>query len=197
MLREATEPEPRAIPCHVLPHRVKRHRSAQSIVREFLGPQLEVLPEELVWVPAHPSYPDDGGFTYDEMLKAVRQQRHWAFVRVPKDTNGIAVVHFYAAKDVPLRAIAAMLGHELGHISGSILDDDAAEEERADLYGKVAAEVLEMLTQERTLAPSTSRADRASRRTPSRGRAPVRRGPGRSPTPSGSPAVQVRRRPKG
>lgn len=129
----------------MMSHSVRRHRSAASIVREFLGPQLAVLPEELVWVPAHPSHPEEDGFSYAEMLRAVRRQRHWAFVRVPKDPDGVAVVHFYAARDVPARDVARMLGHELGHISGDILDDDAAEERRADLYGEVAARVLGMM----------------------------------------------------
>jgi hypothetical protein len=160
----------------VLPHRVKRHRSATSIVREFLGPQLSVLPEELVWVPAHPSYPDDGGFTYDEMLKAVRQQRHWAFVRVPKEKGVSAVVHFFAADDVPLEDVARMLGHELGHISGEILDDEAEEEVRADRYGEVAGRVIEMIssagrTEGRRRAPAAA-AERP--RTP-RGRSTRRR----------------------
>lgn len=140
----------------VLPHRVKRHRSATSIVREFLGPQLEVLPEELVWVPAHPSYPDDGGFTYDDMLRAVRKQRHWAFVRVPKDKKSAAVIHYYASKDVPVEDVARMLGHELGHISGELLDDEEAEEERADSYGRVVEQVFRMLGMERPAGPSTT-----------------------------------------
>lgn len=133
----------------MLPHRFKRHRSATAIVREFLGPQLEVMPEELVWVPAHPSYPDDGGFTYGEMLKAVQKQRHWAFVRVSKEIGVAAVVHFFAAPGVAPADVARMLGHELGHISGEILDDEAAEEERAERYGEVAERVLEMLSSER------------------------------------------------
>lgn len=142
---------------------MKRHRSATSIVREFLGPQLAVIPEELVWVPAHPSYPDDGGFTYDEILKAVKMQRHWAFVRVPSKTKDEAVVHFYAANDVPLSHVAHMLGHELGHISGTILDNDAAEEKRADLYGDVAQRVLEMLSPERKSKSVPYRAGKANR----------------------------------
>ena len=180
----------------MLPHRVKRHRSATSIVREFLGPQLAVLPEELVWVPAHPSYPDDAGFTYDDLLKAVRRQKHWAFVRVPDDPKQLAVVHYFASDDVSLADVAKMLGHELGHISGKNLRDPAKEEERADRYGTVAAEVLKMLSLERRSAPSPSRAGRAIRPGSSRGRAQARSGPGSSPSVAG---VQVRKRkaPKG
>lgn len=170
-----------------------------AIVREFLGPQLEVVPEELVWVPAHPSYPDDGGFTYDEMLRAVRKMRHWAFVRVPKQKKATAVVHFYAADDVPLEHVARMLGHELGHISGEILDDEAEEEQRADLYGEVAARVLEMLNAlERTSSKKTSRSDKASRQAPSRGRAsPVNARPSPAPSPNLGVQVRKRNRPKG
>jgi hypothetical protein len=146
----------------MIPYKTKRHKSATSIVREFLGPQLAVVPEELVWIPAHPSYPDDGGFTYDEMLKAVRKQNHWAFVRVPHDKTE-AVIHFWATKQAALTDVARMLGHELGHISGDILDDDTAEEARADRYGAVAEHVIKMLSQKQKSKTSTSRAGKPSR----------------------------------
>lgn len=152
-----------------------------------------MLPEELVWVPAHPSYPDDGGFTYSEMLKAVRQQRHWAFIRVPKEPGRPAVLHFYAAEDVPLDDLARMLGHELGHISGEILDDGAEEEARADRYGTVAAKVFEMLTSMgRKSSRKTFRGGKVSRQT----RVGGKQGDARrsSPTPNTTPAVQVRKR---
>jgi hypothetical protein len=64
--------------------------------------------------------------------------------------------------------VARMLGHELGHISGEILDDDAEEEERADRYGAVAELVLKMLTGQKSLlaqrqSRSTSRVGKANR----------------------------------
>jgi hypothetical protein len=181
-------------------HRVKRHRSATAIVREFLGPQLAVLPEELIWVPAHPSYPDDGGFTYDEILKAVRMQKHWAFVRVPNKGKDAAVIHWYAADDVPLSEVAHMLGHELGHISGTILANDAAEERRADLYGDVAKRVFELLTGQRASKgrrqAGSSPAGRANRQAlaSAKPQGAVRLSPRTAPTPA---LVQVRKRPKG
>jgi hypothetical protein len=182
----------------VLPHRVKRHKTATSIVREFLGPQLAVVPEELVWVPAHPSYPDDGGFSYDQMLKAVRKQRHWAFVRVSNDKKATAVIHFYAAADVPLSDVAWMLGHELGHISGEILDDEAEEEVRADRYGAVAAEVLKLITAQGRRRPrSTSgRAGRATRRARADGTRPGASQRSSPPERTPNVGVQVRRRPR-
>lgn len=159
----------------MISHRVKRHKSAKAIVREFLGPQLRVLPEELIWVPAHPSFPDDGGFSYDEMLRAVRSQKRWAFVRIPHDGK-IATLHFWAAKSVRTEDVAHMLGHELGHLSGDILANDAAEEDRADQYGDVVVQVLRMLkrrgARRRTGQMSssrTSRSDRASRHPPAGG----------------------------
>lgn len=179
----------------MLPHRVKRHKSATAIVREFLGPQLAILPEELVWVPAHPSYPDDGGFSYEEMLRAVRRQKHWAFVRVPKEKGVAAVIHFWAAAEVPVERVAHMLGHELGHISGTILDDEAAEEKRADGYGDVAKKVVEMLSaQGRRSRKSPSPAGRASRRAPSPGRGQA---PPKASRSSPTPGVQVRKKSKG
>lgn len=177
----------------MLPHRVKRHRSATAIVREFLGPQLAVVPEELVWVPAHPSYPDDGGFTYDDMLRAVRKQRHWAFVRVPKDKRKMAVIHFYAADGVPLSDVAKMLGHELGHISGDILDDEVEEEKRADKFGVVAARVLEMLTSQERKPARTSRRGKANRQAPSSGGQAGYRDPQSRTAPTAGVTVRKKR----
>lgn len=178
----------------MLAHKVKRHKSATAIVREFLGPQLAVMPEDLVWVPAHPSYPDDGGFSYDEILKAVRMQRHWAFVRIPNKRKEEAVIHWYAAKDVHLSDVAHMLGHELGHISGTIVINDAAEERRADLYGDVAKRVFELLSPARKSTSSTSRSGKANRLVHAHVKETARSTRQTTPTP----AVQVRkRRPKG
>jgi len=148
------------------------------------------MPEELIWMPAHPSYPDDGGFSYDEIIKAVRMQRHWAFVRVPNKSKDEAVIHFYAADGVPLTDVAHMLGHELGHISGTILDNDAAEEKRADLYGDVAKRVLELLIPGQRSKPSARRSDKAIRP------APVSSTAGRPARRQSAPTsgVQVRKR---
>jgi hypothetical protein len=87
---------------------------------------------------AHPSAPEDGDFSYAEMLEAVRHQRMWAFVRIQSSGRRPAVLHWWAHRDVPEADIAEMIGHELGHLSDRILADDAAEERRADSYGAVA-----------------------------------------------------------
>lgn len=181
----------------MLPHKIKRHKSVESIVKEFLGPQLAVMPEDLIWIPAHPSYPDDGGFTYDEILSAVRKQKHWAFVRVPKQKSLAAIIHFYAGRNVPITDVAKMLGHELGHISGSILDDESAEEARADLYGDVARRVIELLIPERKSKKKTSRVDKAIRQVYEVDKDPEFRALHRKKSPKKVPLVLLRKKPKG
>lgn len=116
-------------------------------------------------MPAHPSYPDDGGFSYGEILKAVRMQRHWAFVRVPDKGKEIAIIHFYAADGVPLTDVVRMVSHEIGHISGNILDDESAEEQRADSYADAIEEVFKILKLHvsRPKKPSSSRSSSSQR----------------------------------
>lgn len=104
------------------------------------------MPEDKVREPAHPQSPEDGEFTYDELLETIRLQRMWAFVRIPADERHEAEVHWWAHRDVSTAEKAMMLGHELGHISGKMLLGERKEEDRADTYGEVARAVLKILT---------------------------------------------------
>lgn len=96
-------------------------------------------------VAAHPSCPEDGPMTYKDMLKACREQQVWGFVRIPADPLVLAEFHTWWHKDAPLELVMHMLAHEAGHLSGTPLKDDAAEEERADGYAEVVLEVIRML----------------------------------------------------
>ena len=110
----------------MVPFILRKHSSASSIVDEFLS---------------------DGDNEADRrtLLSKVRKQRYWAFVRISHGDETIAVVHHYAARGVPKTTKARMLGHELGHISGTNLDDIEAEERRADGYASVVELVFKIL----------------------------------------------------
>lgn len=110
----------------MLKHRFRRHRTISSLLREFEKGEMEVTDPVI----ARETIEDEG---------------MWAFVRIPlgrRARTEPAVVHWWAQPGQPDDQVALMLGHELGHISGEILDDGDAEEERADAYGEVAREVF-------------------------------------------------------
>ncbi len=87
--------------------------------------------------------------TAKEARSSILGQRVWAFVRIPGGRHFLqdprVIIHWWAAKDCPLERIAMALGHELGHSSDEVLDDDAAEERRADGYADVVLAVLNIL----------------------------------------------------
>lgn len=121
----------------VLPHRLVRHRSAISLVREKLRDQIsEVGEERASFDSIH-----DGPMSLSELHAAVLREGLWAFVRI---TNGSATIHWYTKRTTPLQRVAHMLGHELGHISGRH-GSGLSEERRADRYGDVAVAVISLL----------------------------------------------------
>lgn len=78
-----------------------------------------------------------------DMLPRLEDLGMWAFTDVRAKPP---VVRYWAAPNVQREQLAMMLGHELGHATGKPCRDHAAEEERADEYGRVAAEVFRRLT---------------------------------------------------
>jgi hypothetical protein len=72
----------------------------------------------------------------------------WAFVVVPGDRRKTSMIHYWFADGHPIDQVALMLGHELGHIQDDgphmhLTEDE--EEDRADLYGDVAGEVMRVV----------------------------------------------------
>lgn len=79
-------------------------------------------------------------------LEQVKRMGMWAFVLIPEDEDEMCVVHFWHRKDQDPRAIAMMLGHELGHIADGGPKDKVlgyhGEENRADEFGRAAQEAM-------------------------------------------------------
>lgn len=86
----------------------------------------------------------------DEMEQALRRHRMWAFVTT--DTK-VPVVRYWHEPGVSRERLAMMLGHELGHVTGKQARGHAAEEDRADEYGRVAAAVYRRIASKRRTRP--------------------------------------------
>lgn len=73
----------------------------------------------------------------------------WAFVRIPGGRHFLkdprATLHWWAAKDCPMEKIVECLGHEAGHLTGEVLDNDILEEKRADEYADAVNFVFKIL----------------------------------------------------
>lgn len=87
-------------------------------------------------------------------LDLVRSVGHWAFVSVPDDDDLPCIIHYWHRKTLDPVLVARMLAHEVGHISDggpkTWLGGDE-EEDRADEFAKVTAEVVNFLIKEGVL----------------------------------------------
>lgn len=88
-------------------------------------------------------WPAKGAKAHPGLLPAIVRQGMWAFVSV---RTKVPVIRYWHKLGVPHEQVAMMLGHELGHVTGKPARGHAAEEDRADEYGKVAAAVFRRLT---------------------------------------------------
>lgn len=70
----------------------------------------------------------------DEQLAAMRAQGCWGFL--DSNTN---TIHAWAAPDADRASVLHMLAHEVGHATGTPLQDGLQEELRAEQFGRVAA----------------------------------------------------------
>ena len=125
---------------------IQWHNSAQSVHRAM-------------WEPVAASE----GITYDDMMAdsvgvatsadgidfelshadetaSLESQACWAFV----DT-GAGIIHAWVSPDAPRSRVVHMFAHEIGHMVGTPLDDDIAEEMRAEEFGRVAAMAFDMM----------------------------------------------------
>ena len=88
-------------------------------------------------------------------LDLVRSVGHWAFVSVPDDRDVPCIIHYWHRRNLDPVLIARMLAHEIGHISDggpkSWLLGGEGEEERADEFARVTAEVVDFMIREGTL----------------------------------------------
>lgn len=110
----------------MLPHTFVRHRSAETLVKAFMG-------KKRVYVDVL-----RGRHTHADWLKTIKSHGFWGFVRI---SRGKAVIHWWASEDAPVEDVVHLLSHELGHISFRQEGDAVMEEVRADSYADVAVEV--------------------------------------------------------
>jgi len=97
----------------------------------------------------------------------IRSVGHWAFVSVPDEEGLPCIVHYWHRRDLSPVLIARMLAHEIGHISDGGPKHwlgSEGEEDRADEFARVAAEVVGFLLTEGVLTvPRRSTMNRRSR----------------------------------
>ncbi len=107
-------------------------------------------------------------------LGLIRKLGAWAFVSVFADEDATCIVHLWHRRNIRPEILARVLGHELGHISDGGPKDDTLgripEEERAEEFAYVAAEVVAQLLSKRIVV--SGRSARAGR---TRGRRPRKR----------------------
>ena len=73
----------------------------------------------------------------ENMLEGIELQKVWGFI------DGDRCIHFWAAPDVELSMAVHFFAHEIGHKTGTALDDHFAEEMRAEDFGHVARSALD------------------------------------------------------
>lgn len=66
----------------------------------------------------------------------------WGFTDVSNET-----IHLWKSPSCPLEKVIEVVGHELGHLTGTTLDNRDDEEERAGEYGEVAMNAYRIATQ--------------------------------------------------
>lgn len=73
----------------------------------------------------------------EDMLEGIELQKVWGFI------DGESCIHFWAAPDAELSMVVHFFAHEIGHQTGTALDDHFAEEMRAEEFGHVARKALD------------------------------------------------------
>lgn len=74
------------------------------------------------------------------VLESLEAMGLWGFA--DKTTN---TIHLWASANANARLLAELVGHELGHLTGTQLEDDLQEEMRADQFAAVAAMTFDIL----------------------------------------------------
>lgn len=69
------------------------------------------------------------GYTYEQYLEGLIQQGVYGFI----DEDN--VIHFWIGKDLPIEELIHFFAHEIGHRTGTPIEDDFQEEMRAEGYG--------------------------------------------------------------
>jgi len=128
------------------PYKLKKHRSARAIVREwykhFNG---RYPPSESTAVDSHPLDGKVRAIPLKEMISSIKEQGCWAFVSIPTKGKRPSELHYWHDGKVCDHVLMEMFGHELGHLAGKNLKVLKREEERAHSYGAAAVEAFSIV----------------------------------------------------
>lgn len=84
---------------------------------------------------------ENEAMTVEQVVDSIRDMGMWGFVDTETRT-----IHAWADPATAPGDVLHMLAHEAGHVTGEPLDDEEAEELRADAFGAVAAEAYRLLS---------------------------------------------------
>lgn len=71
-------------------------------------------------------------FSYEQQKDGIEEQGLWGWVSDDK------VIHYWVGKEVSLEELIHFFAHEIGHRTGTPIEDDFQEEMRAEGYGETA-----------------------------------------------------------
>lgn len=80
-------------------------------------------------------------FSFEDQKKGIEEQGHWGWV---DEQN---TIHYWIGKEVPLEELIHFFAHEIGHRTGTSLEDDFEEEMRAEDFGSVATMAYKLAQQ--------------------------------------------------
>ena len=119
------------------------HKTPESIIEAFWHCPLS----EITDMGGVDENGDEVSFSAEQMIAGIEHMGVWGFSQQESNT-----VQIYVGPDAERKNVLFVLGHELGHLTGEQLEDESAEEERADLYGAAVLQAVEWadnLTQKR------------------------------------------------
>ena len=125
---------------------IQWHNSAQSVHRAMWEPVAAsegITYDDMMADSAGVATSADGidfELSHADEMTALESQGCWAFVDTPA-----GIIHAWASPDAPRSRVVHMFAHEIGHMVGAPLDDDIAEEMRAEEFGRVAAMAFDMM----------------------------------------------------
>lgn len=86
------------------------------------------------------------GMVFDDRhIRASKKRGLAAYAMHEADGKG-GVIHYWFERKIPLMKRLEVLAHEIGHLTGAALLNEALEEKRADDYGRAATRAFKEAT---------------------------------------------------
>ena len=120
------------------------HETPESVVLAFfnMDPDLPITSLDDVGFGGECSDGSEVDLDGHEFVDTIRMNGMWGFCMTKESPP---VIHYWHDGKRDLSTLVYMLGHEIGHASGTPLEDHIAEEQRADSYGAAVQAVIEHL----------------------------------------------------